>query len=137
MLTWRSTSTFRRPLRTDLCVVSALLVAAFAKACASRPDSCDEGSCPSGLPSKDACATAPSYSSDVAALVSGHCSSCHGPGGVEQNKPLVTYDDVYALRSEVLSQVYGCHMPPRCSPPLSPAGRQVMLQWLVCGAKND
>ena len=82
-------------------------------------------------------ALAPTFAKDIAPLVSASCATCHAPGGRESSRLLTNYDQVYAQRGAVLSQVNACRMPPRDGPPLSAAGRKALLTWLVCGAKND
>lgn len=91
--------------------------------------------CPNDLPQD--CPTAPSYQSDIAPLLQQHCVVCHSPTGLESERPLNSYGAVYGQRSEVLTQVYGCQMPPPDMPPLSRADRQLLLRWLVCHAPNN
>jgi hypothetical protein len=93
----------------------------------------DPGStCPNDLPS--ACpATAPGYAS-VAPILSASCTTCHSATGSIPEKALTTYGQVFALRSSILDQVYGCRMPKAGAPPLAEPGRLLLLTWLVCGA---
>ena len=93
-------------------------------------------SCPNDLPG--ACPSpAPSYQSDVAPVIMQKCVSCHSPGGQSSDRPLQTYAEVFALRTSVLTQVYGCLMPPVGSPQLTPSERAAILGWLVCGAPQN
>lgn len=92
------------------------------------------GTCPSDLPAS--CPSpAPSYARQVAPLIQQRCTSCHSPGGSSSSWPLDSYSDVYRLRGPVLDQVYSCRMPLGGS--LDPAGRQLLLGWLVCGAPDN
>ena len=65
------------------------------------------------------------------------CAVCHGPGGVESNRDLSTYDHVHTLRSSVLDQVHACAMPPADGEALTAAERATLLGWLVCGAPES
>jgi hypothetical protein len=92
--------------------------------------------CPNDLPA--ACPSpAPSWSGDIAAIMAARCAACHAPGGSVSEKPLTTYAEVYQRRVTVLTEVYGCLMPPAGADPLSAAERQDLLGWLVCGAPNN
>jgi hypothetical protein len=93
-------------------------------------------SCPNDLPS--ACpANPPSYSNDIAQIISNRCFPCHAPGGVEATTPLTTYQQVFNQRSAVLDQVYHCNMPLAGAPTLTPTQRTDLLTWLVCNAPNN
>jgi hypothetical protein len=94
------------------------------------------GQCPNDLPASCP-TTVPSYQTDIAPILQSHCLGCHAPGGVEANKPLDSYSAVYGERSPVLTQVYGCLMPPAGSPAPTAAERQLLLSWLVCKSPNN
>jgi hypothetical protein len=92
------------------------------------------GTCPNDLP--PTCPTPiPSYSKDVAPLISAKCLPCHGPMNPSYG-PLYEYAQVVGQRTQVLDQVYVCLMPP---PPaaLTEAERQTLLGWLVCASPNN
>ena len=92
--------------------------------------------CPNDLP--PSCPSAvPSYQNDIAPLVQASCLACHRDGGVEANRPLDTYNNLYSERSAVLTQIYGCLMPPPVAPQLTATQRQQILTWLVCKAPNN
>jgi hypothetical protein len=92
--------------------------------------------CPNDLPAS--CVTpAPSYETDVSPVIAAYCLTCHSPGGQEASYPLVTYDQVYATRSQVLDQIYSCRMPPNGQAQPTEAERLLVLQWLVCGAPQN
>ena len=78
---------------------------------------------------------APAYAADVAGIVASRCVSCHGPGGVEQQRPLGTYAALASRRSSVLTQLATCAMPKDAS--MSDGERATVLAWIVCGAPND
>jgi len=103
-------------------------------ACGSSDSS---SNCPSDLPAS--CPSpAPTYQSTIAPLIYELCVPCHSPGGQEESRPFLTYDEVFAQRTEILSQVYACMMPLRgSSQHLSPQERAQLLAWLVCGAPNN
>jgi len=97
---------------------------------------CGDDSCPNDLP--DTCPDpAPSYQVDIAPIITARCVPCHGPGGPESSHPLDSYTRVFGLRTNVLSQVYGCRMPPSGATPLEPEERQALLEWLVCGSPDN
>jgi hypothetical protein len=124
-----------------LAVPSALVPLACSPSSSVPPatDAAGEASstCPSDLPA--ACPSpAPGYDASVGPLLAGRCGGCHGDGGIEVNQhDLRTYDAVYRQRSSVLTQVYGCLMPPADAAPLTPGERAALLGWLVCGAPNN
>jgi hypothetical protein len=82
-------------------------------------------------------AGAPTYAKDISPIIQGSCAVCHAPGGRVPSRQFVTYDQIYAQRGAMLSQVNACRMPPRDGTALTPAARKALLTWLVCGAKND
>ncbi len=72
------------------------------------------------------------------AIVNSACGACHEDGGIEQAKfDFSTYAEVHNAFGIVLSQVYGCLMPPADAAALSPADTQILLEWLVCGAPDN
>lgn len=111
-------------------VFSALL---FATSCGSSQDSarCEltlASSCP---------AAAPSYSQDIAPILSASCTSCHGPGGQESQIDFTSYSGVYTKRQSILAQIYDCAMPPSGATALATKDAETLLTWLVCGAPNN
>lgn len=94
------------------------------------------GGCPSDLPASCP-ANAPHYHDTIGPLIAAKCATCHRAGGQEPTKPLVTYADVDARKTTVLTQIYSCRMPLATAPQLTLAEREELLAWLVCGAKND
>ena len=88
--------------------------------------------CPNDLPA--GCPAAPPHYAEAAAVIALRCFPCHAPGGQAADRPLTTYAQVYPRRVAVLTQVYGCHMPPETAPALAPAERALLLAWLVCHA---
>ena len=134
MATPRSTSRFRE---------RALLGAATASvgvACFFGGDAGDAGSsCPQGLPACDA-SSPPSYAADIAPILNTSCNGCHSAGGVDPNHDFTTWAGVSKVETTVLLQVHACTMPPADAGPgyaLSPAARDELLQWLICGAPDD
>jgi len=111
-------------------VISSLVSVLFG--CSSPQPS---ATCPNDLPV--GCTDEPSYKTDIATIVSARCLKCHSAGGVEESKPLDSYANVYSRRTTVLTQIYGCRMPPEGEPALSPDERAKLLMWLVCKAPNN
>lgn len=103
--------------------------------CSSEPG-VDGLQCPNDLPASCPAAM-PSYQNDVMQIVQRGCVGCHSATGVEYNRPLDTYSALYAQRQGVLTQIYGCRMPPAGAPPLTSAERQQILTWLVCKSPNN
>jgi hypothetical protein len=105
-------------------------------------DAATPSACPSDLPSS--CPTpVPSYRADIVPVLETSCLYCHNPKGFAGHSE-ATYADVYAQRSAILDQVYGCMMPPATSctsgssfAPLSRGEREALLGWLVCGAPDN
>jgi len=92
--------------------------------------------CPSDLPASCP-ATVPSYQNDIAPLVQRKCLTCHSVSGIESNRPLDSYANLFSERGAVLHQIYGCLMPPAVEPQLDPSERQQILTWLVCESPNN
>ena len=106
--------------------------------CSGEVNRSDGGSaqCPNDLP--PSCPSAvPSYQTEIMPLIQRACTECHSASGAVPNRPLDTYSAVYAQRQGVLTQVYGCRMPPAGAPPLTSAERQQLLTWLVCQSPNN
>jgi hypothetical protein len=96
--------------------------------------------CPMVLPPDDDCATASPVYADVAPIFASRCSVCHHAGGLEMKYVFDTYAEVHdntTIRTRILTQIYGCRMPPICAPDLSADERQTMLHWLVCGGPES
>jgi uncharacterized membrane protein len=107
--------------------------------CASPGDhSNPPAQCTAGLPSDSDCATAaPSYSADIAPLVSARCLECHEAGNKTSPVVLETRAQIYNQRQLVETQVYRCAMPPSDGTPLASSERALLLKWLVCGAPDN
>jgi hypothetical protein len=99
-----------------------------------------------------ACPTPPpSYTNDIARIISRSCLQCHGTGGVgaavggdatadpnsQDAHNWSRHENLYRARVDVMQQVFLCNMPPSIAPPLPPADRALLLDWLVCGAPNN
>ena len=94
--------------------------------------------CPDDLPTELDCpAAAPTYSAVVSRIVSERCGSCHFAANPFSSQVFVDYDDTYAARRSMLTQVYGCNMPPPDAPQLTPEERGALLKWFVCGAPQN
>lgn len=81
--------------------------------------------------------TPPSYANDVAPIIADRCAPCHAPGGVSSTRVFTTYADVYRYRTSMLTQVYGCRMPPATATPLTSDEKATLLAWLACGAPDN
>ena len=126
------------------CEMRAKSVFAVSVVCASllaAPAGCSD---PAGasckIPPAPTCPDpAPSYATDVSPIFETYCVRCHGPGGVEFNKPLTSWAEVSSRYGSVLQQVfYFCEMPPPTERQLTdPAARAALLGWLECMAPNN
>lgn len=100
-------------------------------------DASSATACPQPLPA-DCPAQPPSYQDAIVPLIQERCLVCHGPGGkVYPAVNLSSYDHAFAQRTEILSQVYNCRMPPSDGEPLTVDELNTLLSWLVCGAPNN
>lgn len=106
--------------------------------CAVEPDG--TVSCPAELPPDDNCPdAAPSYTTEVAAIVERKCTVCHRPDGLEPAYQFDTHAKIIENHNNIhmLTQVFSCQMPKACGEPLTKDERYKLLQWLVCGAPNN
>jgi hypothetical protein len=105
--------------------------------CHSEPEAASHASCP---PAPSACTEAPSYKQTVASIFETSCVPCHSPNGVEADRPLGTYHDVFAVEPTAFHQVANCLMPPADAgsvASLSETDRETLLAWFTCGAPNN
>jgi hypothetical protein len=88
----------------------------------------------SGCPSQP-----PSFSHDVDPIVVTYCNGCHGAGGVAQALyDYTSYQGIARSRSSIATFVGHCLMPPADAAVFpSDEQRQVILQWIACGAPNN
>ena len=94
--------------------------------------------CPDDLPTELDCpAAAPTYSAVVSRIVTERCGSCHFEGNPYSSQVFVDYEGTYAARRTMLTQVYGCNMPPPDAPQLTAEERGALLKWFVCGAPQN
>jgi len=100
------------------------------------PDTSAVANCPNDLPTS-CVMPIPSYQTTVSPIFNAYCSICHSPGGQQSGTPLQTYEQIYGIRGEVLNQIYSCRMPPSGQPAPTTSERQILLQWLVCGAPEN
>jgi hypothetical protein len=109
----------------------ALSLTAAHFGCAGDPD------CPNDLPDDNDCASAaPSYSGHVGVVLEQYCEVCHLPGNGVSTHVFSNYDEIFATRRTMLTQIYACRMPigPRR---LNAEDRALLLKWFVCGAPNN
>jgi hypothetical protein len=93
--------------------------------------------CPNDLPDDSDCpSAAPSYSQQVSGVLEQYCEVCHLPGNGVSSHVFSNYDEIFATRRTMLTQIYGCRMPvgPRR---LTAEDRAVLLKWFVCNAPNN
>ncbi|APR87119.1 hypothetical protein A7982_12468 [Minicystis rosea] len=109
----------------------AVVLVAVAGGCGS-----ESGACPDDLPAS--CPSdAPGYAATIAPLIEARCVTCHTTGGQASDKAFGTHAEVHAQRTGILSQVYGCRMPPAGAVQLTEDERSALLAWLVCGAQDN
>jgi hypothetical protein len=83
---------------------------------------------------------APSWNSQVKAIVDTYCSPCHFNGGTGTGNGLdfSTLAGIHRAITESLTDVHDCHMPiPGQSPPLPSSNWETLLEWLACGAPDN
>lgn len=137
------------PHRASFVFACALIAASVAGCKKSNGVMCDppvDPTCPEAGPP-------PSFDEVYQKVFVLYCVSCHNvDSSVEPNKPLTTYQQIYGqngMNAEaILSQVFrNCAMPPPNADAQLPddnadggdgglGPRQMLLNWLVCGAKN-
>jgi hypothetical protein len=81
----------------------------------------------------------PSYAGQVGAIIQTYCVGCHGPGGLESNRPFQTWQDIdtHAYAGPMLQQLIACRMPPADAPQPSDVDKQTLIGWLTCGHPNN
>lgn len=87
-------------------------------------------------------AGAPSFSDVYSTVFVPVCQRCHISGGEESTMPFLTYQQIYGKNAgevnEIKQQVLSCLMPPPGEPEvLTDDQRQLLLDWIGCGAPND
>ena len=98
--------------------------------------------CPPATPLVCPEAGAPSFSDVFQNVIMPLCDRCHTPGGQEAVMPLLTYQQIYGKNGveagEIRNQIQSCLMPPPGGPEvLTDDERQLLLDWIACGALND
>lgn len=114
-----------------------MLLAVYVGGCFDTPgNDVDAGvTCSKVLPTD--CGAVPSYQTTIAPLVGSACLPCHAPGGVA-DLDLTTYQNIEQIESTVLTEVYGCLMPPAdAGTTLTPSERNELLTWLVCQSPEN
>jgi uncharacterized membrane protein len=81
--------------------------------------------------------TTPSYATDVAPVIDTYCAGCHVSGGQESELPFTSLAQVQAHASEISREVSGCDMPPSDEDQPTDAERQLLLDWIACGAPDN
>jgi mono/diheme cytochrome c family protein len=115
-----------------------LVLVALLGGCGSDADQPAAGSRACSMVVPAACSPpAPSYTTQVSAIVAQHCEPCHKPGGEEQKRPLLSYKQVFAIRGDILFQVSRCKMPPPDQPALTDDEIKALFDWLVCDAPEN
>jgi MYXO-CTERM domain-containing protein len=125
-----------RSPRAGLPVVVALVAVASSGlgACPTAPVT--PPVCPDDVPA--GCPTpAPGFAADAAPIIASHCAKCHTPGGMSQQFPFQTYDQIAPYAGDINLQLQICAMPPPPEPALTAAERQALFGWILCGALND
>ena len=80
----------------------------------------------------------PTFDADVQPVIARTCVPCHSPGGVAATPfDFTTYGGVAGARGSVLGVVGSCTMPPPGAAMPTPAERDSLLAWLVCGAPQN
>ena len=97
-------------------------------------------SCPP-TPSDPTCPdAAPSFAQAVDPQVfQVSCVPCHRPGGEESKIPFTSYQQISVWATEIHNQVFeACAMPPPgAAQTLTDPQRQLLLDWLACGAPDN
>jgi hypothetical protein len=132
-------SDLRTPGRAALLVVGASSIAVGLVIACSPSKGGDAGS--EGCPALSTTCPNPATTwAEVEPVIIKYCFQCHGEGGIEESMfDYTTYAGEYKNRSEMLTQVYQCQMPPYDASPPTEAfptaqDRQTIVAWLVCGA---
>jgi hypothetical protein len=95
----------------------------------------------------EACAKTPSYQRDVAPVLNTYCNNCHNAEVDGGPWPLGGYENVHHWKELMVIDLMSCRiagivkghpMPPAdAGTPLPATERDVMVQWLLCGAPNN
>jgi cytochrome c553 len=91
----------------------------------------------------------PSFQGQVEPIVEANCARCHQPAGTPgvepqytRDPPLDDYAHIQAAAGDSLSWLNDCGMPPVDNPmypwfPMSPEERDVLVNWINCGAPDN
>lgn len=78
----------------------------------------------------------PSYARDVSPILQKRCLACHANNGMAaDDHDFSRFATLQAQRSQVVTQVGGCGMPP--TQPLQAEEADVLLKWAICGAPQN
>lgn len=93
------------------------------------------GPCSATVPAS--CPTpVPSFANDIAPIFTEKCNGCHTGG--DGPWPLTNYLDVFHWRTQVLSELAACTMPPSdAAAKLTRDERATVIAWLVCDAPEN
>lgn len=84
------------------------------------------------------CGTVRTFSADVNPVIQSSCatsSGCHGAGSNSGPGPLLSYQQIFNVRSTIRSEVSSGRMPPNGG--LSAAQKSAILCWIDNGAPNN
>jgi len=73
----------------------------------------------------------------VRPLLQQRCGACHTAGGLAFTHPFDSYEQIQFYRTSIAAQLHVCYMPPADQPQPTPAERQTIFAWIVCGAMNN
>jgi hypothetical protein len=80
----------------------------------------------------------PSYKNDVIPILEARCYACHSSTDGGGPWPLTTLVDIQDWKTQFISDVQSCAMPPvDAGAKLSSEEATTLLGWLVCGAPNN
>lgn len=80
----------------------------------------------------------PGFDQINAAVIGPKCATCHSAqAGGGDGLFLVKYEEVFASREQMESEVRGGFMPPRRGKPLTAVEKKSLLAWLAAGAPRN
>jgi uncharacterized membrane protein len=119
-------------------ICTALFIALAMMSCSGGDDSSTTPVTPPVTPPTGGGSTVtnPTYTANIKSIIDGNCISCHAPGGVQSDHPLLTYEQVSARSSDIKERIAKPAGDPMVMPKggkLSQTNIDLINKWIADG----